>query len=72
MKMAENAKYRDTMRAEYDMRGGVRGKYAKRVPPDVVTITLAPDVAATFPDADSVNEALRVLIKAAKRAAPAA
>jgi hypothetical protein len=35
-------------------------------------VTLAPDVAAAFPDADAVNEALRVLLKAAKKAAPAA
>jgi hypothetical protein len=35
-------------------------------------VTLAPDVAEAFPDADSVNEALRVLIKAAKKVAPAA
>jgi hypothetical protein len=31
-------------------------------------VTLAPDVAAAFPDADAVNEALRVLLKAAKKA----
>jgi hypothetical protein len=60
------------MRPEYDMRGAVRGKYAGRFKRDVVMVTLAPDVAAAFPDADSVNEALRVLLKAAKRAAPAA
>jgi hypothetical protein len=35
-------------------------------------VTLAPDVAVAFPDADSVNEALRVLLKAAKKVAPAA
>jgi hypothetical protein len=35
-------------------------------------VTLAPDVAEAFPDADSVNEALRVLLKAAKKVAPAA
>jgi hypothetical protein len=56
------------MRREYDMSGGVRGKYAARFPKDVVMVTLAPDVAAAFPDADSVNEALRVLLKAAKKA----
>jgi hypothetical protein len=54
------------------MRGGVRGKYARRFKRDVVMVTLAPDVAAAFPDADAVNEALRVLLKAAKKAAPAA
>lgn len=60
------------MRPEYDMSGGVRGKYASRFRRDVVMVTLAPDVAAAFPDADAVNEALRVLLKAAKKVAPAA
>jgi hypothetical protein len=72
MKMTESRKFKDTMRPEYDMRGGVRGKYARRFKRDVVMVTLAPDVAAAFPDADAVNEALRVLLKAAKKAAPAA
>jgi len=62
----------DEMRAEYDFTNAVRGKYANRFPKDVVMVTLAPDVAAAFPDADSVNEALRVLLKAAKQVAPAA
>jgi hypothetical protein len=53
------------------MRGAVRGKYVDRFPQDVVMVTLAPDVASAFPDADSVNEALRVLLKAAKKVAPA-
>jgi hypothetical protein len=63
---------KDEMRDEYDFSNAVRGKYVKRFPKDVVMVTLAPDVAAAFPDADSVNEALRVLIKAAKKVAPAA
>ena len=71
-KMTESNKYKDTMRPEYDMSGGVRGKYVKRFPKDVVMVTLEPDVAAAFPDANAVNEALRVLIKAAKKVAPAA
>jgi hypothetical protein len=71
-KMTESAKYKDTMRLEYDMRGGVRGKYAKRFSPDIVMVPLDPDVSAVFPNAHSVNEALRVLLKAAKKAAPAA
>jgi len=62
----------DDMRDEYDFSNAVRGKYADRFPKDVVMVTLAPDVAATFPDANSVNEALRVLIKAAKKVSPAA
>jgi hypothetical protein len=62
----------DDMREEYDFSKAVRGKYADRFPKDVVMVTLAPDVAAAFPDANSVNEALRVLIKAAKKVSPAA
>lgn len=70
-KTNESTKFKDTMRSEYDMRGGVRGKYAGRLKRDVVMMPIAPDVAAAFPDADSVNEALRVLMKAAKKVAPA-
>jgi hypothetical protein len=71
-KTNESSKFKDTMRPEYDMAGGVRGKYAGRSRGDVVMVPIAPDVAAAFPDADSVNEALRVLLKAAKKVAPAA
>jgi len=61
MKMNETTKFKDTMRPEYDMTGGVRGKYAGRFKGDVVMVPIAPDVAAAFPDAESVNDALRVL-----------
>jgi hypothetical protein len=71
-KTTESTKFKDTMRPEYDMTGGVRGKYAGRFKGDVVMVPLAPDVAKAFPDGDSVNEALRVLLKAAKKVAPAA
>jgi hypothetical protein len=70
--ISKQAEQDDEMRAEYDFTNAVRGKYANRFPKDVVMVTLAPDVAAAFPDADSVNEALRVLLKAAKQIAPAA
>jgi len=72
MKTIESTKFKDTMRPEYDMTGGVRGKYASRFKGDVVMVPIAPDVAAAFPDADAVNDALRVLLKAAKMVAPAA
>ena len=75
-KTADSTRYQDTMRPEYDMSNGVRGKYAGRIKRDTVMVTLAPDVAEAFPDAESVNQALRVLIKAArktsKKVAPAA
>lgn len=35
-------------------------------PSEAPTVTLAPDVAAFFPDAESVNEALRSLIREKK------
>lgn len=49
----------------------VRGKYADRFPKDVVMVTLAPDVAEAFPNAEAVNDALRALVKAAKQVADA-
>ncbi|AUB82551.1 hypothetical protein THSYN_17445 [Candidatus Thiodictyon syntrophicum] len=52
------------MREEYDfenMKGGVRGKYAKAFEGTVTTILLDADVAEVFPDARAVNEALRTL-----------
>jgi hypothetical protein len=61
----------EDMLKEYDFSHAVRGKYVERFPQDVVMVTLAPDVAAAFPDADSVNEALRLLLKAAKKVAQA-
>jgi hypothetical protein len=55
----------DEMRAEYDLRGGIRGKYYKQYMEGTNVVLLDPDVAAVFRDSDSVNQALRVLIKAA-------
>jgi len=56
----------DELREEYDfskMTGGVRGKYAKQYNEGVKLIMLEPDVAKIFPDARSVNDALRALSK---------
>ncbi len=50
----------------YDFSNGVRGKYARRYAEGTNVVVLAPDVAAAFPDADAVNEALRALIKIAR------
>ena len=55
------------MRPEYDLRGGVRGKYYKQYMEGTNVVLLDPDVAAVFRDSDSVNQALRVLIKAAEQ-----
>lgn len=48
---------------EYDFSKGVRGKYAQRFAEGSNIIVLSPDVAEVFPDSESVNEALRALIK---------
>ena len=45
-KTSKRKKFKDTMRPEYYMTGGVRGKYAARFPQDMVMVTLAPYVAA--------------------------
>lgn len=50
--------------SEYDFSGGVRGKYAARHAEGTNTVLLEPDVLRFFPDSRSVNEALRLLIRA--------
>jgi hypothetical protein len=47
------------MRAEYDLRGGVRGKYYERYRQGTNVVLLEPDVAEVFRDSATVNEALR-------------
>lgn len=49
----------DEMRAEYDLRGGVRGKYYERYREGTNVVLLEPDVAREFRDSATVNEALR-------------
>jgi hypothetical protein len=50
------------MRAEYDFRGGVRGKYAKRYHQGTNIVVLDPDVAERFPNSEAVNQALRAIV----------
>ena len=49
----------EEMRAEYDCYKGARGKYAARFAEGSNVVVLDPDVAAAFPDAKAVNDALR-------------
>ena len=62
----ESKRDKDEMRPEYDIRGGVRGKYYERYRQGTNVIVLEPDVAAVFRDSQSVNQALRLLIDVAK------
>ena len=69
----ENTKQaEDEMRPEYDLsqlKGRVRGKYVERYRAGTNLVLLEPDVQAAFPDAEAVNEALRMLMKVAHRQA---
>jgi len=49
------------MLKEYDFSGGVRGKYATGYCEGTNIVKLDENVAAVFPDAKSVNDALRAL-----------
>jgi hypothetical protein len=68
-KKAEKRVRRDELRREYDLsklKQGVRGKYVERFRAGTNLVLLSPDVAKHFPDEQSVNQALRGLIHAAK------
>ncbi|HJR81926.1 MAG TPA: hypothetical protein VJ821_17770 [Anaerolineales bacterium] len=57
----------DVLRSEYDLKtllkGGVRGKYAKKYREGTNLVLLEPDVAKAFPNEKAVNDALRLVIK---------
>ena len=55
------------MRDEYDFSKGVRGAYTQSFR-ELNLVSLNDDVKAVFPDSESVNAALRLLIKVAKDA----
>ena len=62
----------DEMRPEYDLtklKFVGRGIYAERYRSGTNLVLLEPDVRRAFPDDESVNEALRVIAKAAKQQA---
>lgn len=60
----DKSEMEDDLRAEYDLKSlRVRKLGSGRRSFGETTVRLEPDVAAMFPDADSVNEALRFLIR---------
>jgi hypothetical protein len=70
MKKASAKGINDDLRPEYDLsqvKGGVRGKYYQQYKEGTNVVLLDSDVAAVFRDSESVNQALRVLIKAASQ-----
>lgn len=70
MKKKVNQELDDDLRSEYDLsqlKGGVRGKYAKNYQSGTNLVLLAPDIAEVFPNDEAVNQALRLLIRIAKK-----
>ncbi|MDX2179845.1 MAG: hypothetical protein SFV18_09655 [Bryobacteraceae bacterium] len=59
------------MLPEYDfasMKGRVRGKYAQRMMAETYIVLVDPDLRSAFPDSESVNRALRLLVAAGAEA----
>jgi hypothetical protein len=56
----------EEMRPEYDFSNAVQGKYADRFAQGTNLVRIQPDVAKEFPDSQSVNEALRSLLRSRK------
>lgn len=68
MKKARRERQED-MLLEYDFSKGVRGKYAKRYAEGSNVVILSPDMAKVFPTSESVNEALRTLVRVGRKQA---
>ena len=69
MKTRKN-RMNDELRPEYDLgqllKGGVRGKYAKRYHAGTNLVLLDPDVRKAFRSERAVNDALRLVIELRK------
>ena len=75
MKKASTKEMTDDLRPEYDLsqlKGGVRGKYYREVSAGTNLVLIEHELAAVFPDSESVNRALRMLVNIAAAAAPRA
>jgi hypothetical protein len=65
----ESKRSSNGLRKEYDLsklKNGVRGKYYSRAAAGSNLVLVDPDLADVFPDAASVNRALRVVAEAAR------
>jgi hypothetical protein len=74
MKKASSKKNFDEIRPEYDLArlaGGVRGKYYREAVAGTNLVLIEPELADVFPDAESVNRALRLLADTAGAAVTA-
>lgn len=60
----------DGLRVEYrreDLGPGIRGKYFESYKKGTNLVLISPDIAKAFPTEDAVNDALRSLIKIARK-----
>lgn len=67
MRKVSTKSMKDDLRLEYDLtklKGGVRGKYYQRALAGTNLVLVEPALAKAFPDANSVNRALRALLNA--------
>ncbi|HOC20351.1 MAG TPA: hypothetical protein PKL16_02485 [Anaerolineae bacterium] len=64
-KQVEEIERDPDMLDDYDFSQGVRGKYVERFAQGSNVVVLSPDIAEIFPDSESVNNALRLLVEIA-------
>jgi hypothetical protein len=72
MKKASAKGIDDDLRPEYDLsqlKGGVRGKYYRQATAGTNLVLIERELADVFPDSESVNRALRLLVNTAAAAA---
>ena len=65
MKKSSAKAMNDNLRPEYDLtklKGRIRGKYYEKAKAGTNLVLIDPDLAQAFPDTDSVNHALRLLV----------
>ena len=72
MKKASAKGMDDDLRPEYDLsqlKGGIRGKYYREATAGTNLVLIEHELADVFPDSESVNRALRMLVNTAAAAA---
>ncbi len=72
MKRAKPIKTVEDLRPEYDLsqlKGGVRGKYYHHATAGTNLVLIDPELTSVFPDTESVNRALKLLVATAEAAA---
>jgi hypothetical protein len=64
----QNSSEPDEMREDYDLSNIQSNPYAEKMKNGSNLVLIEPEIFKIFPSSEAVNEALRVLIKAAKEA----